>query len=553
MTKIYHTERSRDEAFARCPRAGWLGYYDGPRGADGSEPRGIQNVRKALPLAVGGAVHAGLAMLLGVACYADQPEWASNEDRAVRAALDDFARYAGKLDIATGGEDAKLDLANDYQEYLYGEQAALVEALVRVWARRRLPRLLEAYEVLEVEREGEWLLAKWTDDEDVVRVRCKTCTYVGPKVDPDYVGSQSVECPQCHHTAHYYGGGEDYEVRFMSRLDALLRDRKTNELLIQSFKTGASWDFRKERDALRDLQGISEAVDVEKRLGLAWKAFQSDLAKDRPEVCVGIAEAYKLNTSTTNFLLSLGATPRIAAIRYEYLLKGERREDKDLSARFGMTARTQRSHLIRPYLNAGMVAGDEQWCWSWGYLASDGSGERKKLNYRQWDGAAVWQHMRVVDWIDKLDATEERFRDSLVLDEGLGAPVAVPMGYAGPAQALGYTEEHPFDAVLPPPMIVYRNEDDARDWFEQTEAAARRRVEDIEYVRAAGDAGERRSRLNERFPQNRRSCEYPTTCQFVAICWGGDDIRRDPVGSGLYKVREINHPQELSAGDRTTG
>jgi hypothetical protein len=32
----------------------------------------------------------------------------------------------------------------------------------------------------------------------------------------------------------------------------------------------------------------------------------------------------------------------------------------------------------------------------------------------------------------------------------------------------------------------------------------------------------------------------------VPICFGGADIRRDPMDSGKYKARVPNHPEELT-------
>lgn len=39
-----------------------------------------------------------------------------------------------------------------------------------------------------------------------------------------------------------------------------------------------------------------------------------------------------------------------------------------------------------------------------------------------------------------------------------------------------------------------------------------------------------------------------TTCAYSKICYGGEDIRRDPFASGLYKIRVPNHPQENKNG-----
>ena len=75
MTTRIWTDRSRCEQAQRCARSRWLGYHQ--------DVQGITSMRKSLPLAVGGAVHEGLAVLLG----------GDSEDAAVAAALADFAEF----------------------------------------------------------------------------------------------------------------------------------------------------------------------------------------------------------------------------------------------------------------------------------------------------------------------------------------------------------------------------------------------------------------------------------------------------------------------------
>jgi len=61
----------------------------------------------------------------------------------------------------------------------------------------------------------------------------------------------------------------------------------------------------------------------------------------------------------------------------------------------------------------------------------------------------------------------------------------------GPAQASGFTDQHPLDEVFHPPIIVYRNDDQLRDWYESTEHQERTVAEAVEQVRAAEDVDER--------------------------------------------------------------
>jgi hypothetical protein len=477
MTSTTYCDRSRIETYQRCARLRWLEYHQ-----DGT---GIQPAKKSLALVVGGSVHVGLEhLLLG-----------EGEDAAVLCAIDDFATHrsalalditeesalAAAIDPKDAGFSAQLvataqelgmdpsdpalaellgrqrNAAAEFDGWLWNEQAAFVEGMVRAYARRRLKPLLEEFEVLEVEREGEWELARVDK---------------GPFVGPSH----------------------NFDLMFMSRPDALLRSRADGSLYILSFKTAATWDIRKSRDAEHDMQGLSESVDVERRLG-----------------------------------------ERVMGIRYEYLLKGARYADRDLSARFGLNVWAQRSHLIRAYSNdAG------QWCWSYDFLKDDGGSS--KLYYKTWRPRAVWESMPIKAWIDLLDTATEAMS---AFDSTVGAEPR-SLGWHSEAQAQGYTTRHPLDEVFPPPMTIYRQDDQLRDWIDQVEAQEVRVAEGVAAVAAAEDEGERRHLLNVHFAQSRRSCSYPSECAMTKICFGGDDIRRSPLDSGLYKRRVANHPQEVA-------
>jgi hypothetical protein len=451
---IVWTDRSRVEEYQSCPRRRWYTYHQGGVG--------MSPARKSLPLAVGGSVHVGLAsLLLGV-----------SEDDTVVDAFIDSARYykALALDSAEapqpdelsrqltslGDADAAEALmrvheqrVTEYDSWLWREQMALVEGLVRAWARRRLRPLLDEYEVLEVEREGDWELSV-----------CTPANILTP-------------------------------IRFMSRPDALLRSRADGQLYLLSFKTLSTWDVRRARDAEHDMQGLSEAVEVERRLG-----------------------------------------ERIMGIRYEYLLKGYRAEDRDLSAKFGLKVWSQRSHLVRAY------RGDAGWCWSYDFLKDDGSAS--KLYWKAWRPESTWEAMTTKEWIDLMDATEA----TMSAEDTTVGLAPRELGYRSAAQAQGYTSDHPLDSLFPPPQMVYRSDDQARDWVDQIEAQERRVAEGVAAVEAASDEGDRRHLLNVHFPMSRRACSYPTECVYTKVCYGGEDIQRDPMGSGLYRIREANHPQE---------
>ena len=525
--KRAYTDRSRVEQFQRCPRSRWLGYHE--------SGRGIQSAKKPLALCVGGSVHVGLAELLKYSVAGPDPHHDQHvEDRAVAAALADFSYWANALEIDTFESAAMtLPMQQDtcglymtpptdeervaaqrvvedaFGRYLREEQAALVEAMVRAYARRRLQPLLAEFEVLEVEREGEWQLHAPTGQDD---------------------------------KGGYWG---DPDIWFMSRPDALLRERATNQLYLLSYKTAATWDIRKQRDAEHDMQGLSEGVEVERRLNDWWTAIK---AMGAPWVVGSGAQIGEdvVSGPTADYLRHLDAPPRIHAIRYEFLMKGSRRKDKDLSQRLGVDAYAQDSHLVRQYAAVSTPArggsayaiGDV--CWSWDYTRvedmRDGS-----LAWQNWRRRPVWEHGSVREWIDQLDAAAPVMSGE---DSTIGMEPS-QIGWSSPAQSLGVTRVHPLDSVFLPPVVIYRHLDELRDWIEQVESQERTIAEHVAAVESAGDEGERRHLLNVYFPQSRHACEYPGTCQFARVCWGGAEMQADPLASGKYKPREVNHPMEL--------
>lgn len=489
-----------------------------------------------MPLGVGLAVHSGLEFLLrdGQKAFDAWPDLfhslhgkvslLSLEEAAVKCALADFAQFQDRLDAEGLGEGNETDpelaeavrvraeaAKGPFERYLFKEQSALVEGIVRAYARRRLQPLLEQFEVLEVEREGSWTLSEW--------YRCEDCKY-GPltMAHIDVPG----KCPKCNGTLAVIK-----TLEFMSRPDALLRERDSNSLYIMSFKTSGKWDYRKEKDAEHDMQGLSEGVEIERRLGEWWEALRKPM---KTESDGKLAEEIPDNMG--RFLVNLPTPPRILGIRYEFLLKGDRWTDKELTAKLGVEVRSQRSPLVRAYKNEGMAAGDEQWCVDWDYLKP--GGEMSKLNYRAWKSAPVWESMPIKKWIDLLDESAPATGE-----EG------VEVGFSSKAQSVGFMKEHPLDACFLTPIIVYRNEDELRDLVEQIEAQEVRVAEGVAEVNAAANEDERRSALNRNFPMSRRACQYPSACFCEKICFGGSEIHANPLSSGLFQIRNVNHPQEL--------
>ena len=592
MTIKIYTDRSRIVERERCDRKRWLVYHE--------SGTGIVPKRTPLALAVGSSGHVGLAELLmffllnpnAVEDFINgmiPVQMAALEDSAVRAVLADFSSHAAGLELdanenagLTAGQTpeakqlaeqmiaqarelgmAESDIAgitqgvdpavarSEFERYLFAEQSALVEGLVRAYARRRLRPLLEEFEVLEVEREGEWKLSQWQPEGEWVRAECskKCAQWLGSTFDSAHPWPD--KCPGCG--APIVTSNNAMELYFMSRPDALLRHRQTNELYLLSYKTTGQWDTRKAKDIEHDMQGLSEGVEVEKRLGEWWRAVHDVVPLDASMNTVHV-KGVPIPNRMAEFLYYLPAPPRIHAIRYEFLLKGERWKDRELSQRLGVDCRSQKSHLIYQYVaqstpksgknTEAFRVGDI--CWAWEFIRPEDQ-QASKLYAGNWRPRAVWESGSVKDWIDKLDRSEVLMSGE---DSTIGmAPRA--LGYRSDAQAMGVTEAHPLDQVFVPPVVVYRSDDQLRDWVEQVEHAERETAMHVAEVNAAADAGEKRHLLNIYFPQNRQSCAYPSLCAFardkVSVCWGGAEMQASPleVGGGEYIRRVPNHPQEL--------
>lgn len=424
-------------------------------------------------------------------------------------------------------------------DYLREELAALVEGMVRAYARRRWRLLLEQFEVLEVEQEGEWKLAEWGGDKPA-SLQHETWNKFSPQMQR-IIGMPAVE------------------LHFLSRHDALLLERSTGYLYLQSYKTTGAWDRRKEMDAQVDMQGLSEAVDVERRFAQWWEEIHAACPtcegsgrvhspapwKDEAEMieCEKYdgrgeqpqslkvwqwgADVTMKTRAIYDYLLRCPSAPTILGVRYEYLLKGSRKKDRRSPDPSAPPRWNQESILCRAWCQEGITADDRRWAWTWDWYENDGRGGRKsrRLDYRSWHKQPVWRSMPIADWIDLLDkfAVQEgaEAEDGSVLD------------------ALG--------EQFVPVVTVYRNADDMRDMLEQTEAQEIQVAQDVDAVRQAareGGLGAKRSELNRRFPQSRSHCVFPGRCSMYDICYGPPDIRENPEASGLYIARTPNHPAE---------
>lgn len=228
------TTRSKYVSWLQCQRKRYW-EYEAPNSGG---TRGWERKALALPLATGRHMHKIIEGLLS-----GQGEQA---DEVIRA---EVLSYLAEAEAR--GIDSEV---TDDQLFVMQEQAALLEALGWAYARVRLPRILEAYEVVDVEREEFTLLSG--------------------------------------------------DVGLQSRCDAILRRRSDGYLFIYNPKTVSSVDHRWRAQWEVDTQIMTETLAVERRLGeKVWgvlidgiiKGSRVDVTADFKECRGEAAVAHRIN------------------------------------------------------------------------------------------------------------------------------------------------------------------------------------------------------------------------------------------------------------------
>lgn len=253
-----------------------------------------------------------LPLAFGGSCHLGLEQLLKSEgiEKAVEVALKEF-----ELQARSRGLELK---PNESAYEVYREQRALLEALLRAWYIVRYPSFIEEYEILDLEREELW------------------------KVSPD--------------------------ISFMARADGVLRSKADGDLYVLSFKTTKQYNRKTGDQGRSDIQGLSELVAVEERLG-----------------------------------------ERIAGIQMEYLVKGRRDEWPKGSGIYQTS-----NPLIRPWIGP-----NDRLAHTWFWEDLDG-GHTLGSRYRK---AAIWDRMPIADWISALASGQIQPEAGSVLDKWIVSPI----------------------------------------------------------------------------------------------------------------------------------
>jgi len=275
-----YTDRSRILTYQRCKRERFLAYH--------CLNTGISLARLIIPLSTGIAIHDGVTSLLRLpfsycpTCrYIDidnKPNYCpvckdrflvsiKNVDDCVSLAIDNYTEECKKKKLEIGD--------NEDQSFVFNEQKALIEAMIRVYEKIQLPRILSEYEVLGVEKEITYnLIPETQSSKQIVQVGLE-------KIESEPIITK-------------YPG-----IILMSKPDAILRDKSTKGIVIYSLKTSSSWTDTNEKQNKYDDQGISELIAVEDFLGEEVEAIKMDflIKGQRQPLSDGMGGKVKLQNS----------------------------------------------------------------------------------------------------------------------------------------------------------------------------------------------------------------------------------------------------------------
>lgn len=333
----------------------------------------------------------------------------------------------------------------EQKEYIYNEQISLVEGLIRAWALKELPKLAKYYIIKDIELE-------------------EVSKLPGPQ-----------------------------NILLQGKADLVLATRDNGDIYIYSLKTIKGFDWRAEKSYRSDLQGLTEVWLAENRF------------KEHNQIVDSICElASKVNVS-----LELPKLPnRVSGVKFCFLIKGERREDKDDKGEGTGFYRTY-SPLISGYRK--FEAGEIQYAHSWYYPKPENKSGKSILG-KGWEKFYVWENKEVggvKGWINKLAKGDIQPSCGDILKESVVTP----------------TEYMRSQVEMEEGIREIANQEGM--------------VWDFIKALAIGEMD-----ISETFPKFRKSCFYPQDCQFVRVCHKGEMVEQ-LMESGEMVRRVPHHEMEL--------
>jgi hypothetical protein len=404
---MHYSSRSATECYLDCPYKRYLRYhYLG---------YGITPILRNVPLTTGSAVHAGVETILKAI---KKGLFTENGDNS---RVTEFAVSKAKLAYKgiVGEAGFKINEGFDDGGYLYNEQLALTEGLVRAYTIVEAPYILREYNVLSVEKDIPLSIA--------------------PLLELDYP----------------------------ARADAILQAKVDNRIYVYSLKTTKMWNERTQSSYRIDLQGVTELAAVRQLL------------------------------KGTKFESMLGG------VAYCFLVKGDFKQSENGDWETN-------SPLIRGWRSTTPTGIDH--AHSFWYPNSHNTSGKGRLpnSYSQFK---VWNDYEggVKAWIGSLANGEIQPDVPSPLIECVRSPLP------------SYRDDHDLDRTLAEILGIER-----------------RVIIGVEELAKTTKKERRFEIVTQYFPRNRRSCFWPTQCEFIPICHQGV---KKPLESG-YQLRVPHHEKE---------
>jgi hypothetical protein len=307
---------------------------------------------------------------------------------------------------------------------------------------------------------------------------------------------------------------DGFDLHFGARLDSLLIEKSTQDLYIQNFKTTKEWGKKSDDSTRHDMQGLSETAVVDQRME-RWHNILETVGNNPHSFSEPIPNWFVIRWLT-------GASPYVFGVRMEFALKGRRSESPRGSGRYVYS-----NPLIRPWKKADDLKsfGGKAGNYAFKFEFQDELGGNHRLG-KGWNSVNIWEDMGVKNWIDLLASeTIQGFLPMTALTNQFVLP-----------------EEY------------YRSEEDIERWKRQV-IGQERKITEAKKEIALGAVGgviklprtfeTLEAAIDEHFPMHTRSCDWPTKCVYQPICFGPKPYLVAPESSGLYSIREANHPTEV--------
>jgi len=272
---------------------------------------------------------------------------------------------------------------------------------------------------------------------------------------------------------------------------------------------GARIDFQARADGLLQERGSADLYVLSFKTASSFDYRQE--ASNRHDV-QGLSEAAVIERG----LRATDPDARIMGIQMVYLIKGQRTQGEE-----GGRYVTQ-SSLIHPWRKEGITEAEYAWRYKWAGpdVWPDSGKLRGHTLGKGWTRVDIWNDVGVKSWVDMLA--------SGTVQSELGDP---------------------FDGIVNMPLPYFRQDRDVQDWIEQAQNQEARVIQDhqaLEGVRV-NQSELMRSVVNALAPGYRRSCDWPSKCQFQEVCFGDSSMFTSPLSTGLYEIRRPHHDAEAAA------